>query len=116
MITAASGSFGDIGLIAILFFVTMLMTSFLSHTATAIIMTPLSIEAAGVLGLDPMAFIMTVMFAASLSFMTPNGYQTNTMVFTPGGYRYMDFMKAGIPLHIILGIIGVILIPVIWPL
>ncbi len=52
----------------------------------------------------------------SLSFMTPNGYQTNTMVFTPGGYRYMDFMKAGIPLHIILGIIGVVLIPIIWPL
>lgn len=116
LIVSGSTNFGDIGLIAILFFVTMLMTSFLSHTATAIIMTPLAIQTAGILGLDPMPFIMTIMFAASLSFMTPNGYQTNTMVFTPGGYRYMDFMKAGIPLHIILGIIGVILIPVIWPL
>ena len=116
LITAASGSFGDLGLIAILFFITMLMTSFLSHTATAIIMTPLAIKSAGVLGLDPLPFIMTIMFAASLSFMTPNGYQTNTMVFAPGGYRYMDFMKAGIPLHIILGIIGVVLIPIIWPL
>ncbi len=115
-IIAGSSQFGDIGLIAILFFVTMLMTSFLSHTATAIIMTPLAIQSAGILHLDPMPFIMTIMFAASLSFMTPNGYQTNTMVFTPGGYRYMDFMKAGIPLHIILGIIGVILIPIIWPL
>jgi len=116
LIIAGSTNFGHTGLIAILFFVTMLMTSFLSHTATAIIMTPLAIQTAGILNLDPMPFIMTIMFAASLSFMTPNGYQTNTMVFTPGGYRYMDFMKAGIPLHIILGILGVILIPVIWPL
>ena len=116
VITYASTEFGDIGLIGILFFITMLMTSFLSHTATAIIMTPLAIKSAGVLGLDPMPFIMTIMFAASLSFMTPNGYQTNTMVFSPGGYRYMDFMRACVPLHIILGIIGVILIPTIWPL
>ena len=85
LITSASSQFGDIGLIGILFFITMLMTSFLSHTATAIIMTPLAIKSAGVLGLDPMPFIMTIMFAASLSFMTPNGYQTNTMVFSPGG-------------------------------
>jgi len=116
LILSASSSVGDIGLIAILFTVTMLMTSFLSHTATAIIMTPLAIQAATILGLDVKPFIMTIMFAASLSFMTPNGYQTNTMVFTPGGYRYTDFIKAGIPLHIILGIIGVLLIPVIWPL
>ncbi len=116
IITAASGKFGHVGLIGILFFITMLMTSFLSHTATAIIMTPLAIKSAWFLGLDPMPFIMTIMFAASLSFMTPNGYQTNTMVFTPGGYRYMDYMRAGIPLHFILGILGVILIPIIWPL
>lgn len=115
-ITSMSSQFGDIGLIGILFFITMLMTSFLSHTATAIIMTPLAIQSAGMLGLEPMPFIMTIMFAASLSFMTPNGYQTNTMVFSPGGYRYMDYIRAGIPLHIILGVIGVILIPLIWPL
>jgi di/tricarboxylate transporter len=116
LINSASSSFGHVGLIAILFFITMIMTSFLSHTATAIIMTPLALESANVLGLNAMPFIMTIMFAASLSFMTPNGYQTNTMVFSPGGYRYMDFMRAGIPLHIILGIIGVVLIPIIWPL
>jgi di/tricarboxylate transporter len=116
VINYASSEFGDIGLIGILFFITMLMTSFLSHTATAIIMTPLAIKSAGLLGLDPMPFIMTIMFAASLSFMTPNGYQTNTMVLSPGGYRYLDYMRAGIPLHIILGIIGVVLIPIIWPL
>jgi len=116
LIISASGSFGDIGLIAIIFFITMMMTSFLSHSATAIIMTPLAIKSAGILGLDPIPFIMTIMFAASLSFMTPNGYQTNTMVYNPGGYRYLDFIRVGLPLNIILGIIGVVLIPIIWPL
>lgn len=116
VIGMASGAFGNMGIIAVLFFITMIMTSFLSHSATAIIMTPLALKTAGVLGLNALPFIMCIMFAASLSFMTPNGYQTNTMVFTPGGYRYTDFLKAGIPLHIILGILGVILIPIIWPM
>ena len=106
---------GKYGFIAIIMFGTMLMTSFLSNTVTAIIMAPIAIESAHVLGLNPFPFIMTVMFAASLSFMTPNGYQTNTMVYTPGGYRYMDFIKAGVPLHIILGLISVALIPTLWP-
>ena len=116
MITMAGTNFGHLGLITILFFFTMIMTSFLSNTATAIIMAPLAISTANILELSPLPFIMTIMFAASLSFMTPNGYQTNTMVLTPGGYRYTDFMRVGIPLHIILGLISVILIPIIWPL
>jgi len=107
---------GDLGLIAVFFFLTMIMTSFLSHSATAIIMTPLAIRTAVLTGASYEPFIMTVMFAASLSFMTPNGYQTNAMVFSPGGYRYVDYLRAGIPLHIILGIAGVLLIPLIWPL
>ena len=115
IISSVGENYGNGSLIAFLFIITMVMTSFISHTATAIIMTPLAIQSALLLNLDPMPFIMTVMFAASLSFMTPNGYQTNTMVFAPGGYRYMDFMKAGFPLHIILGFIGIVLIPVIWP-
>ncbi|MCF7808907.1 MAG: SLC13 family permease [Candidatus Marinimicrobia bacterium] len=114
-IYSVGDSLGNYGLIAIIFLVTMIMTSFLSHTATAIIMTPLAIESSTVLGLHPMPFIMTIMFAASLSFMTPNGYQTNTMVFSPGGYRYTDYLKAGLPLQIILWITGSALIPVIWP-
>ena len=107
---------GNHGLIAIFFFLTMIMTSFLSNNATAIIMTPLAIHTAGMTGLRLEPFIMSVMFAASLSFMTPNGYQTNTMVFTPGGYRYMDFIRVGIPLHLILGVLAVLLIPIFWPL
>ena len=107
---------GELGLIAIFMFGTMLMTSFLSNTVTAIIMAPLAIEAAHILDLNAMPFIMTVMFAASLSFMTPNGYQTNTMVYTPGGYRYMDFVRAGVPLHLLLGLMSIFLIPRFWPL
>ncbi|MCF7822876.1 MAG: SLC13 family permease [Candidatus Marinimicrobia bacterium] len=115
LITLANIQFGPQGLITLLFFLTMLMTAFLSNTATAIIMTPLAIQSANIIGLSPLPFIMTIMFSASLSFMTPNGYQTNAMVLSPGGYRYTDFMKVGIPLHILLGIIGVVLIPKIWP-
>lgn len=115
IISHASLHIGDTGLIALFFFLTMLMTAFLSNTATAIIMAPIALESAVILGLNPLPFIMTIMFAASLSFMTPNGYQTNAMVLGPGGYRYTDFMKVGIPLHIVLGILGVFFIPIIWP-
>ena len=85
------------------------------YTVTAIIMTPLALQTASILGLDPLPFIMAVMFAASLSFMTPNGYQTNTMVYTPGGYRYSDFIRVGVPLHMILGIVSILAIPLFWP-
>ena len=109
-------SVGDRGLLAILFFLTMLVTSFLSNSATAIIMTPLAIETARLSGSNLEPFVLSVMFAASMAFMTPTGYQTNTMVFGPGGYRYSDFMRAGIPLQLMLGILAVIMIPIIWPI
>ncbi|MBL7052251.1 MAG: SLC13 family permease [Candidatus Marinimicrobia bacterium] len=110
------GTVGGRGLIAIFFFITMLMTSFLSNNATAIILTPLAILTAQQLDLNALPFVLTVMFAASLSFMTPNGYQTNAMVYSPGGYKYTDFMRAGAPLHLILWILGSLLIPLIWEL
>ena len=66
-------------------------------------------------GLDPKPFIFAVCYAASASFITPVGYQTNLMVFGPGGYRYSDYIKVGLPLGIILWIISVIMIPMIWP-
>jgi len=110
------GTVGSHGLIAIFFFITMLMTSFLSNNATAIILTPLAIMTAQQLGMNEIPFVLTVMLAASLSFMTPNGYQTNAMIYSPGGYKYTDFMRAGIPLHLILWILGSFLIPIIWEL
>jgi len=66
-------------------------------------------------GFDPKPFIFAVCYAASASFITPIGYQTNLMVFGPGGYRYSDYIRVGLPLGIILWIISVMVIPIIWP-
>jgi di/tricarboxylate transporter len=66
-------------------------------------------------GFDPKPFIFAVCYAASASFITPVGYQTNLMVYGPGGYRYSDYIKVGLPLGIILWIVSVLVIPMIWP-
>ncbi|MNW08187.1 Sodium:sulfate symporter transmembrane region [compost metagenome] len=68
------------------------------------------------LGVDPRAFVVAVMFAASASFATPIGYQTNTFVYNAGGYRFSDFMKVGIPLNILLWLVASVVIPLFWPL
>ena len=65
---------------------------------------------------DPRAFVVVVMFGASASFATPIGYQTNTMVYNAGGYRFTDFLRLGLPMNIIAGVVTVLLAPVIWPL
>ena len=101
-------------LLAIIYLLTMILTELASNAATAIIMTPITLSLAGDL-YSPIPFIFAVCFAASASFITPVGYQTNLMVFGPGGYRYSDYIKVGLPLGIILWIISVIMIPIIWP-
>tara|TARA_Y100001970_G_scaffold131444_1_gene162141 strand:+ start:1204 stop:3015 length:1812 start_codon:yes stop_codon:yes gene_type:complete len=101
-------------LLAIIYLLTMILTELASNAATAIIMTPITLSLAGD-QYSPIPFIFAVCFAASASFITPVGYQTNLMVFGPGGYRYSDYIKVGLPLGIILWIISVIMIPIIWP-
>ncbi len=101
-------------LLAIIYLLTMVLTELASNAATAIIMTPITLSLAGD-QYSPIPFIFAVCFAASASFITPVGYQTNLMVFGPGGYRYSDYIKVGLPLGIILWIISVIMIPIIWP-
>lgn len=92
------------------------MTELLSNAAVAVVVTPIAITLAGQLGVDPRPFVVAVMLAASLSFATPIGYQTNTMVYSPGGYKFTDFMRLGIPMNLGLGLIASLLIPVFWPL
>ena len=94
---------------------TMILTEMASNAATAIIMTPIAISAAMQIGLDPKPFIFSVCFAASASFITPIGYQTNLMVYGPGGYKFSDYVKVGLPLAISLWIMATFLIPVLWP-
>jgi di/tricarboxylate transporter len=100
----------------VLYFLTQFMTEILSNNAIAVIVTPVAIVLAHTLGLDPRPLVVAVMFAATLAFATPIGYQTNTMVFGPGGYKFFDFTRIGLPLNIVTGITVCLLIPVFWPL
>ena len=102
-------------LLGIMYGVTMILTEMSSNTATAIIMTPVVLSVSSLMGFDARPFLFAVCFAASASFSTPIGYQTNLMVYGPGGYKFLDFMKVGLPLSLILLTLAVILIPIIWP-
>ena len=104
-----------VAMVSLIYLVTMIMTEMASNAATAIIMTPIAISAAIQLGLDPRPFIFSVCFAASASFITPIGYQTNLMVYGPGGYKFSDYVKVGLPLAVSLWIMATFLIPIMWP-
>lgn len=109
------GVFGPLVVLAVLYLLTSILTEFMSNAGTAVLMTPIAVSTAKLLGVDASPFLIAVMFAAATSFMTPVGYQTNTMVYGAGGYKFSDFIKVGAPLNIIYWILGVILIPMFWP-
>jgi len=92
------------------------LTELVSNNAVAVVMTPIAIGLATALGVDPRPLVVAVMIAASASFATPIGYQTNTLVYGPGGYKFTDFLKFGIPLNLSLAPIVSFVIPLIWPL
>ena len=94
----------------------LILTEFLSNNAVAIIYTPIAIGLAQTLGHDPKPFIVAVMFSATLAFATPIGYQTNMMVYGPGGYKFSDYMRVGLSLNILIWLTCSALIPLIWPL
>jgi di/tricarboxylate transporter len=107
---------GPFMLILAVYFIGLVLTEFLSNNAVAVVYTPIAIELAEKLGHDPRPFVVAVMFSATLAFATPVGYQTNMMVYGPGGYRFSDFTKVGIPLNIITMLVVCALVPLIWPL
>lgn len=107
---------GPLLLLSFIYLFTSILTEVLSNNAVAVLVTPIAIGMAQHLGVDPRAFVVAVMFAASASFATPIGYQTNTFVYNAGGYRFGDFMKVGIPLNILLWLVATAVIPLFWPL
>ncbi|MDG1127747.1 SLC13 family permease [Seohaeicola saemankumensis] len=118
IVSGVVSSLGDAGpllILAAVYFVTSLLTEMVSNNAVAVLVGPIAIALAVQLGFDPRPFIMAVMFAASASFATPIGYQTNTFVYSAGGYRFADFIKVGLPLNIIFGIVAITIIPLFFP-
>ena len=98
----------------IVFLMASVLTELVSNNAVAVVMTPVAISLALELGIDPRPFVVAVMIAASASFATPIGYQTNTLVYAPGGYRFTDYMRLGIPLNLGVGVLAALLIPLFW--
>jgi di/tricarboxylate transporter len=98
------------------YLLTSVLTELVSNNAVAVVVTPIAIGLASAIGIDPRPLVVAVMVAASASFATPIGYQTNMLVYGPGGYKFSDFLKVGIPLNLSIGILASLLIPVFWPL
>jgi di/tricarboxylate transporter len=113
------GVFGNGGpyfLMAGIFIITVLLSSFISNTATAVILAPIVIKMAEEASLSPHALVITLAYAASTAFLTPVASPVNMLVVSPGGYRFMDFLRTGLPLVILTLIICLLVIPIFFPL
>jgi di/tricarboxylate transporter len=105
---------GKVGVLAGLYLLTIGFSAVITNNATAVLMFPIAYAAAGHIGAEPRAFAILVAIAASASFATPIAYQTNMIVYGPGGYRFSDYLRVGIPLNILLWITAIVVIPLVW--
>jgi di/tricarboxylate transporter len=116
LLVRVSEPLGDLGILAGILITTMVMTELLSNNAAAALMFPIAMATAQQSGLQPRPFAMVILFGATLSFLTPIGYQSNTLVWSMGGYRYGDFSRLGAPLTLAVIVVTVLLVPVFFPL
>jgi di/tricarboxylate transporter len=116
LITKDATLFGPLAVLAAVYFLTMILTEMITNNAAAALVFPIAFSVATQMGLNPEPFAVAIAMAASASFSTPIGYQTNLIVYGPGGYRFSDYLKVGIPLNILFMIVTVTLIPHFWPL
>lgn len=110
------GTAGPFVGLVVIYLLSLTLTELVTNNAVAVVVTPIAIALAQALEADPRPFAVAVMFAASASFLTPIGYQTNTLVYGAGGYRFTDFFKYGLPLTVVVAVTTLVMIPLIWPL
>ena len=115
MVVDGARTWGPVAALAGIYLLTSLLTAVITNNAAAVLLFPFCLETARLLEVSPRPFLMALVLAASASFITPIGYQTNMMVYGPGGYRFSDFMRAGLPLNLVLWGVAVLMIPWIWP-
>jgi di/tricarboxylate transporter len=116
LVTDAAGGWAPLVSLAIIYVITVVMAEMLHHNASVAIMFPVAVAVAQQVGADPRAFVVAVALGGCCAFATPTGYQTHLIVYGPGGYRFTDFVRVGIPLDILCGIVAIALIPLFWPL
>ena len=112
---AGLGTWGPLVVLAAVVVLTSALTNFLSNNAVAVLLTPIAIQAATAMEVNPRPFLIAVALGASACFATPIGYQTNTLVYGAGGYKFRDFIKVGLPLNLLFCVLAVYLIPRFWP-